>query len=252
MIAWACVWRLKVERRVSHRATAKQKVHARVSGATIQLTLLDLSVSGCKARCKSSAIEQGAPVTLVLSDNESIPGEVVWFDAGVAGIRFDRELSLESFLRLVQRGVAEMRDDAALRDAFGRRLPELSSKKKVVKVEPSDRRREPRSELRCDATVRLGYQRDLKVKIYNLSANGCLLRHRIEQLAIEDRIGVTLPEFESFSGTVVWNSGHKAGVRFDRPLHAAVLELIVARQRQDQGGKTTRDASGNGQARLAC
>ena len=240
-----------MERRVSHRATAKQTIRARISEAPVKLTLLDLSVSGCKAQCKGLALEPGAPVTLVLSENESIPGQVAWCDGGVAGIRFDRELSLESFLRLVQRGLVATRDDAALRDAFGRRLPELSSKK-AVKTGPSDKRREARRDLKCEATVRLGFQRDLKVMIYNLSANGCLLKHRIEQLAIEDRIGVALPDFESFSGTVVWNSGHKAGVRFDRPLHPAVLDLIVTRRPQDQGDKPARDASGNGKARLAC
>lgn len=232
-----------VERRVGHRATARQKIHARLAETPLELTLLDLSISGCKARSRNLALAQGASITLVLSESERIPGKVIWCDAGVAGIHFDRALDLESFVRLVQRGVAQARSDATLRDAFGRRLPDLSSNK-AAKAKPGDKRREIRRELKREAVLRLGFQRDLKIMIYNLSANGCLLRHGIEQLAIEDRVAVTLPDFESFSGTVMWNSGHKAGVRFDRSLHPAVVELILTRPPQGQGTGLGEDRAG--------
>ncbi len=222
-----------MERRTSHRAVGKQRIGARVSGKSIKLTLLNLSVAGCKVRSKSAAIRKEASLTLILSGEETVDGTVVWRDAKSAGIRFDQNLSLESVLRFIQNGFIEPQDEGGVRDQFGRRLPGLSLPDKPV-MAPSNLRVEERRDLECEAAVRLGYVREPNGRIINLSANGCLIKHGLGRLSIGARIHVSLPGFESFPGIVRWTDGCKAGVRFDNALHPAVVDLLVRRHTGDR------------------
>lgn len=222
-----------MERRASHRATARQDILARVSDSPVELTLLDVSVSGCKARSKAGAFAAGSRIALPLSPTETVRGDIVWCDSGLIGIRFARNLTLESLMRLVRNGLAESRGEWFVRDTFGRALPEPGSKR-LMRAKPSDNRLDPRHALKCRAELRMGYERDPKATIYNLSTGGCLIRHGFDLLAVEDRVNVTLPDFESFSGLVRWKKGNRAGIRFDRTLHPAVVELIIRRQRAGQ------------------
>ena len=217
-----------MERRVSHRATAKHDVLARVAGTLVELTLLDLSVSGCKAQCKALSIKVGSPLSLALSPDETVHGEIVWADRGLVGIRFSRNLTLETLMQTVRKGTGRLQDEWFVRDTFGRCLPGPSPKR-VMRTKPRDNRSDPRLEFKCRVELRLGYERDAKATIYNLSTGGCLVRHGFDLLAVDDRVNVTLPEFESFSGSVRWKNGRKAGIGFLRPLHPAVVELIIRR-----------------------
>ena len=223
-----------MERRASHRAEGKQEVLARVADALVDLTLLDLSVSGCKARIGGRGFEAGTRVALDLFPNAPVEGEIVWCDNGLVGIRFSEELTLENFMQLVRNGLAEPQDEWFVRDTFGRCLPGPDARK-VKRAKPSDNRSETRHELKCRVSLRMGYERDSKATIYNLSAGGCLIRHGFDLLAVEDSVNVSLPDFESFSGVVRWTKGYRAGIRFTRPLHPAVLELIIKRNLASPG-----------------
>ncbi len=68
----------------------------------------------------------------------------------------------------------------------------------------------------------------VSVQILDLSTHG----FRIDtHLTLENgtQIWVRLPGLEAMPARIAWIEGHLAGCAFDRPLHPAVLDMIVAR-----------------------
>ncbi|MBT2135768.1 helix-turn-helix domain-containing protein [Croceibacterium sp. LX-88] len=64
--------------------------------------------------------------------------------------------------------------------------------------------------------------------IHNLSATGILIE-TTEELSLDQRIAVDLPEAGQVGATVVWTSGRISGCRLDQPLRKAVLSAALLR-----------------------
>lgn len=64
--------------------------------------------------------------------------------------------------------------------------------------------------------------------LYDLSTHGCKVKLE-NYLVVGQRVWITLPTLESWSGTVAWRDDAFAGIEFDRPLHPAVSTMVMKR-----------------------
>ena len=61
--------------------------------------------------------------------------------------------------------------------------------------------------------------------LYNVSISGCLLEIPLNRLVEGDRVHIKDGNIR-MSGVVVWQSERNAGLRFDQPLHEAVVRFM--------------------------
>ena len=66
------------------------------------------------------------------------------------------------------------------------------------------------------------------VRILDLSTHGFRIDTHLN-LLVGTQIWLRLPGLESAPAHVAWSEGHSAGCAFDRPLHPAVLKMIIQR-----------------------
>lgn len=68
----------------------------------------------------------------------------------------------------------------------------------------------------------------VSVQVVDLSAHGFRVASHLE-LPIGTDVWLRLPGLEPYHATVAWQEGHYIGCAFERPLHAAVVDMIVRR-----------------------
>lgn len=68
----------------------------------------------------------------------------------------------------------------------------------------------------------------VSVQILDLSTHGFRIDTHLS-LEIGTQVWLRLPGLEATPARVAWVEGHKAGCAFDRPLHPAVLSMIVSK-----------------------
>ncbi len=68
----------------------------------------------------------------------------------------------------------------------------------------------------------------VSVQILDLSTHGFRIDTHLS-LEVGTQIWLRLPGLEATPALVAWVDGHCAGCAFDRPLHPAVLSMIIAR-----------------------
>jgi hypothetical protein len=68
----------------------------------------------------------------------------------------------------------------------------------------------------------------VSVQILDLSTHGFRVDTHLS-LDVGTQIWLRLPGLEATPARVAWVEGHRAGCAFDRPLHPAVLSMIVTR-----------------------
>lgn len=92
----------------------------------------------------------------------------------------------------------------------------------------TDQRNAPRSEVAIPAQLRVPGAARFDIMLLDLSTTG----FRCETfygLTITERVFVTIPTFSPFEAVVAWRDVFTYGCTFNRPLHAAVMDMIVAR-----------------------
>ncbi|WP_159982952.1 MULTISPECIES: PilZ domain-containing protein [unclassified Novosphingobium] len=62
--------------------------------------------------------------------------------------------------------------------------------------------------------------------LYDLCAGGCMIELGDSRSAVGERVIIDLYELETACGEVVWQSGRCVGVRFDVPVHDAVVRHV--------------------------
>jgi len=92
-------------------------------------------------------------------------------------------------------------------------------------------RRSRRIEIDLGAGLRQRGTTSVAVQVLDLSAEGFRASAGLE-LAEGEEIWLRLPGLEACPARVVWTDGTHVGCVFARPLHPAVLEMIVARARR--------------------
>ena len=100
----------------------------------------------------------------------------------------------------------------------------------AAQVQP-DRRRVERTALRLTATMRDGTRSRVKVRVIDMSTNGC----RIEcSSSVEDDswVWLSIAGLENQFCRVVWHAHEFIGLEFERPLSEAVFEKLLTDQGQ--------------------
>jgi len=90
----------------------------------------------------------------------------------------------------------------------------------------SDGRKAPRAEVAVGAGLRQRGASGVTIQMLDLSVNGFRAATHL-QLEPGADIWLKLPGLESLQCRVVWMRGHLLGGEFVRPLHPAVLDMIV-------------------------
>ena len=97
--------------------------------------------------------------------------------------------------------------------------------------EPQDRVSR-RVAIEMDAALRRRGAHGVAVQILDLSTHGFRAATHLE-LATGNDVWLRLPGLEPYQARVVWTKGYLIGCAFERPLHPAVLEMMV--RKADQG-----------------
>lgn len=89
----------------------------------------------------------------------------------------------------------------------------------------AEQRQFSRVDLRKPVSVRAHQGGRESGTIENLSVGGCAVSAP-GFYAIGARIFVTIASFKSFAGQVIWHENGRMGVKFDIPLHPAIVDHI--------------------------
>lgn len=109
----------------------------------------------------------------------------------------------------------------------------------MLKADVRERRHDRRTAVEVGADLRSQLQPYGPVGILDLSRTGL----RLEGCGLCDvrvRTMIRLPTLATLPITMVWHHHDQFGFRFERPLHPAVLDLLVARH---GGSKSLKDAA---------
>lgn len=67
-----------------------------------------------------------------------------------------------------------------------------------------------------------------RVSLHDISPFGCRVEF-IDRPSVNEKVWIKFEGLESIEGTVCWVKGIEAGVKFERPLHPVIFELLVSR-----------------------
>ena len=104
-------------------------------------------------------------------------------------------------------------------------LGELSTWQQPVK---KHERKSSRRSVEMSAGLRQRGASGVSVQVVDLSAHGFRVATHLE-LPIGTDVWLRLPGLEPHHATVAWQEGHYIGCAFERPLHPAVVDMIVRR-----------------------
>ena len=85
-----------------------------------------------------------------------------------------------------------------------------------------DARSWSRHAIKKDVVCTIEGRRDV-VFLYDLSTAGCMMEVPHDDVAVGDLVRVELLDFETAQGEVVWRAERNAGVRFNSPVHEAIV-----------------------------
>ena len=91
-----------------------------------------------------------------------------------------------------------------------------------------DGRRSKRVAVELGAGLRARGGTGVSIEILDLSVSGFRASTHLDLEPGAD-VWLRLPGLEPYQATVAWAKGNYVGCKFERPLHPAVLEMIVAR-----------------------
>lgn len=134
-------------------------------------------------------LEAGEPISLSVAGRGAIDSYVRWWKDGHAGLVFKPE--------------------------------ETTEKKQWPRVSP-------RVPLSAEVSLRRLGQQSYRVRITDLSPQGCKIE-LVERPRIGEVLLLKFDGFEVLDAEVCWVDGFIAGLRFEKPFHAAVFDLLVQR-----------------------
>jgi hypothetical protein len=160
----------------------------RQDGSTAEVYLLDLSYEGCGIETPVE-FECGEAIKLSVLCRGAIDAHVRWYKDGRAGLIFEAEKTDEQ-----------------------KHWP----------------RRNERTALSADVSLRRLGQNNYSVRVNDLSADGCKVE-LVERPRIGEHMLIKFNGLEVLDGEVCWVDGYVAGLRFEKVIHPAVFDLLVQR-----------------------
>ena len=82
----------------------------------------------------------------------------------------------------------------------------------------------------AEVTMRRLGSANYRLSVSDLSPHGCKVE-LVERPAVGERVLIKFEGLEVLDAEVCWVDGYTAGLRFERPMHPAVFELLVERLR---------------------
>jgi hypothetical protein len=163
----------------------------REDGVAVEVLLLDLSYEGCGIEAPVEFAE-GERLKLSVLDRGAIEARVRWCRDGRAGLVFEPE------------------------------------------QDGGERQQSPRSFDRTELSAEISMRRlgklNYRVRVFDVSPAGCKLE-LVDKPRLQEHVLVKFEGLESLEAEVCWIDGPFAGVRFERAIHPAVFDLLVARLR---------------------
>lgn len=166
----------------------------REDGSMFSMTVVDLSFDGCGVICSAPLIV-GERIFLSVVGRGSASAVVRWVEGTRAGLSF-------------------------------RPLEAANEPQKVTRIHH-------RISVEGEVTMRRAGKTSFRVNVYDLSPEGCKAEF-VERPALHEQLWIKFEGLEALEASVRWMAGPKAGLRFARPLHAAVFDLLVRRLTQNQ------------------
>jgi hypothetical protein len=91
-------------------------------------------------------------------------------------------------------------------------------------------RRSERTSLSADVSLRRLGQNSYRVKVNDLSPEGCKVE-LVERPRIGEHLLIKFEGLEILDAEVCWLENYVAGLRFEKPIHPAVFDLLLQRLR---------------------
>jgi len=91
-----------------------------------------------------------------------------------------------------------------------------------------EKRGQDRREVNASVSTREPGRKHDVVALRDVSPTGCRISS-YKTPRVDDHIWIGLPGLESQRATVKWVAGNECGCAFDRPLHPAVLDALLAK-----------------------
>lgn len=169
------------------------------------------------------------PVSLVglaAREDESVI-EVLLLDLSYEGCGIETPVPFEAGellkLSVLRRGVIEARvrwyDNGKAGLVFEAEEP---------KTEHHWPRRSDRVQLTAEVSMRRLGKTGFRVKVFDLSPDGCKLE-LVDMPRIDEHVLVKFDGLEALESEVCWIADNCAGLRFERPIHPAVFDLLLRR-----------------------
>jgi hypothetical protein len=87
-------------------------------------------------------------------------------------------------------------------------------------------RRSIRVAIDAEVGVRRAMQRYYPMRLKDLSSHGCSLE-TVNRLALDEIVWVKFPGLEALEAFVCWEKDFTCGIKFDNPLHPAVMDMLA-------------------------
>lgn len=161
---------------------------------------------------------------LVRADGEIVDVRVLNLSYDGCGIELFTQLARgeEVKLSVLSRGAVK----AIVRWCTARKAG-LRFASKSAPRKPSPRRAE-RSALAGQAVLRRAGGLAFTTQAFDLSSHGCRCEF-VERPQIDERVWIKFDGLESLEASVSWIEGSSAGFRFSKPIHPAVLDMLLHR-----------------------
>ena len=113
------------------------------------------------------------------------------------------------------------------RASFLEDSPDAPSAVMMAQAERSELPRSAaRAEFAADVGIRRRSGRCFRVRIFDLSPQGCKTEF-VERPEVGERVWVKFDDLHAVEATVRWVVGHVGGLKFERPIHPAVFNRLI-------------------------
>jgi len=178
--------------RRERRPVTMSATATRGDGSVVEMTIVDFSHDGCGVLCPAG-LRTGERLSLAVLRRGTTSAEVRWASGGRAGLCFTSQ------------------------------------------PEPQPGAAQPRGYERVSVDGEVAMRRagklHFRVRIYDISPDGCKAEF-VDRPDLGEQLWVKFDGMEALEADVRWIVAAKAGLKFARPIHAAVFDMLLTRLRK--------------------
>ena len=178
--------------RRERRPVTMSATATRGDGSVAEITIVDFSHDGCGVLC-AAGLRTGERLALAVLRRGTTSAEVRWAAGGRAGLSFTSQ------------------------------------------PEPQRNTDQPRGYERVSVEGEVAMRRagklNFRVRIYDISPDGCKAEF-VDRPDLGEQLWVKFDGMEALEADVRWIVAAKAGLKFTRPIHSAVFDMLLTRLRR--------------------